>query len=108
MFAAVIEVGWAYCRQGQLPTMPNKSTAFTTNPSITVVPSANVNTDNPWIVVATFKCDYSMKTLWVWIRYRWIFGTYEHSFACEIATSTNRPEQRGGVLYNYDRVLQVP
>jgi hypothetical protein len=51
--------------------------------------------------VDTFEFDASKKAVWIWIRYEWSLGTYEHSFACEVAYG-RQAKIVGGKEYNYD------
>jgi hypothetical protein len=51
--------------------------------------------------VDTFEFDALKKAVWIWIRYEWSLGTYEHSFACEVAYG-RQPKIIGGKEYNYD------
>ncbi len=51
--------------------------------------------------VDTFEFDVAKKAVWIWIRYEWSLGSYEHSFACEVAYG-RRPKIIGGKEYNYD------
>jgi hypothetical protein len=51
--------------------------------------------------IDTFEFDALKKAVWIWIRYEWSLGTYEHSFACEVAYG-RQPKIIGGKEYNYD------
>jgi hypothetical protein len=79
--------------------LPARSTAGATISTINVqvIPlgiEAVVNLD-------TFEFVVAKKAVWIWIRYEWSLGTYEHGFACEVAYG-RQPKIIGGREYNYD------
>jgi hypothetical protein len=84
--------------------LPARSTAGATISTINVpvIPlGITSKTAESGANVDTFEFDASKKAVWIWIRYEWSLGTYEHSFACEVVYG-RQPKVIGGKEYNYD------
>jgi hypothetical protein len=103
MPARVIEVGAKFFDTDQLPTVPDRARADMLYPHMTVIPLAALDAGKAITVLGTFKCSRQAKTVWLWLKYSWIFCTYEQSFACELVQRADmQPQPRGGKAYNYD------
>jgi hypothetical protein len=103
MPARVIEVGATFFDTDQLPPVPDRARAEMLYPHMTVIPLAAVDAGKAITVLGTFKSSRQAKTVWLWLKYSWIFCTYEQSFACELVQRADtQPQPRGGKAYNYD------
>jgi hypothetical protein len=103
MPARVIEAGAKFFDTDQLPTVPDRACADVLYPQMTVIPLAALDAGKAITVLGTFKCSRQAKTVWLWLKYSWIFSTYEQSFACELVQRGDmQPQLRGGKTYNYD------
>jgi hypothetical protein len=103
MPARVIEVGAKFFDTDQLPAVPDRASADILYPHMTVIPLAALDAGKAITVLGTFKSSRQAKTVWLWLKYSWIFCTYEQSFACELVQRADIPPQlRGGKAYNYD------
>jgi hypothetical protein len=103
MPARVIEVGAKFFDTDQLPAVADRADAEIVYPHMTVIPLAAVDAGKAITVLGTFKCSRQAKTVWLWLKYSWIFCTYEQSFACELVQRADtQPQPRGGKAYNYD------
>jgi hypothetical protein len=97
----VTQVGIKFFDAEILPARtPAGATISTIN--IPVIPlGITSKTDEAAANVDTFEFDAVKKAVWIWMRYEWSLGTYEHSLACEVAYG-RRPKVIGGKEYNYD------
>jgi hypothetical protein len=103
MPARVIEVGAKFFDTDQPPAVPDRACADILYPHMTVIPLAALDAGKAITVLGTFKCSRQAKTVWLWLKYSWIFCTYEQSFACELVQRGDmQPQLRGGKAYNYD------
>jgi hypothetical protein len=103
MPARVIEFGAKFYDTDQLPTVPDRACAEILYPHMTVIPLAALDAGKAITVLGTFKSSRQAKTVWLWLKYSWIFCTYEQSFACELVQrGDTQPQIRGGKAYNYD------
>jgi hypothetical protein len=103
MPARVIEAGAKFFDTDQLPTVPDRADAEILYPHMTVIPLAALDAGKAITVLGTFKSSRQAKTVWLWLKYSWIFCTYEQSFACELVQRGDvQPQMRGGETYNYD------
>jgi hypothetical protein len=103
MPARVVEVGAKFFDTDHLPAVPDRASADILYPHMTVIPLAALDAGKAITVLGTFKSSRQAKTVWLWLKYSWIFCTYEQSFACELVQRADIPPQlRGGKAYNYD------
>jgi hypothetical protein len=103
MPARVIEVAAKFFDTDELPAAPDRTYAEMLYPQMTVIPLAALDAGKAITVLGTFKCSRQAKTVWLWLKYSWIFCTYEQSFACELVQRGDmQPQLRGGKAYNYD------
>jgi hypothetical protein len=98
---SVTEVGTKFFDTEILPARSTSGATISTI-NVPVIPAGITSkTSEAAADVETFEFDIAKKAVWIWIRYEWSLGTYEHSFACEVAYG-KQPKIIGGKEYNYD------
>jgi hypothetical protein len=101
MPGVITEVGIKFFDTEILPARSTSGATISTI-NVPVIPAGIISkTAEAAGEVDTFEFDVAKKAVWIWIRYEWSLGSYEHSFACEVAYG-RQSKLIGGKEYNYD------